>query len=132
MPVAATNSETGKKWVWISVYINGSEGAGRVGSSSWVLIQVLVRTNCPHHCSTQLATQLFIQAASMALPHLPQGGAGGTAQLTSVEGRGTHAPEMMCTIAREKWHGTRLVRKWPLGAGTWRMAEGYRDCSGPA
>lgn len=68
----------------------------------------------------------------MALPHLPEGGAGNTAQLTSVEGRGTHAPEMMCTISGEKWHGASLVRKWPLGAGPWNMARGYRDCSSPA
>lgn len=60
----------------------------------------------------------------MALPHLPEGGAGNTAQLTSVEGRGTHAPEMMCTISGEKWHGASLVRKWLLGAGPWNMARG--------
>lgn len=93
----------------------------RVGSSRQAAPQLPARTSCLAPL-LRPATQPFFQLASMTLLHLPHGGAGDTAQLTSVEGRGMRAPEMIHTVAGRQWPGARLLRagasrSWALGGG---------------
>lgn len=125
MPVAATNSESGKKGLRTSVCIGGSESAPgrdlRVESSRGALPQPPVGISCPPPllCS---ATQPFLQAGSMA-PAAPAPGSGWrcrTAHLRGGQRRACSRADLH--IAGGQWPGARLVgeaalRTWPLEDG---------------
>lgn len=67
---------------------------------------------------------VILQAASVALVHLFKGGAGDTAQLTSVERRACTLQRCPTLLLEGSGIGPGWLEKWPLDAGSWRMAWG--------
>ena len=124
MPVAATNSESGKKGLRMSVCISSLESAGQGLKGGIVAIQTWL---------LHPATQPFLRAASMAWLHLFQVGAGDIAQLTSMEDRGMQCPrddpQYCWGVGVGSGLGPGWLVRWPLGPGLWKMAWGWKDCS---